>query len=112
MLGAMTGVFVVVGLAWATFGLNRLWVAHLQRTAGGDFQRAAAALGLAPQAPTYGPRLWATGELDGRPIRLELRGGLRGEVLRLKVGRRQVRAHLCEIEGSAESWALAALADQ
>lgn len=110
MLGAMTAVFVALGLAWAVFGLNRLWVAHLQRTAGDDFLDAARALGLDPQAPTYAPRLWATGERAGAKVLLELRGGFSGEVLRLKVGKRVSQAHFCELE-SARAWAEQALRD-
>lgn len=109
MLGAMTAVFVALGLAWAVFGLNRLWVAHLQRTAGDDFVATARALGLDPRAPTYAPRLWATGELDGQKLLLELRGGLSGEVVRLRLGRKVREAHFCELE-SATAWAQDALA--
>ncbi len=108
MLGAMTAVFVALGLAWAVFGLNRLWVAHLQRTAGDDFVATARALGLDPQAPTYAPRLWATGEVGGMKVLLELRGGFSGEVLRLRVGRKVEVAHACELE-SARAWAETAL---
>ena len=76
--GALAGLIVAIAAVWGTYVINRLWQAYLAETVA-DAIDEAQRLGLPLVEPRYGARQAVEGRLDGRPVRVEWRGGLLGE---------------------------------
>ncbi len=77
----------VVGL-WIPGFLNAVWRASLQQRAAGLEK-----LGLEIR-PSLGPKIRAYGYVDGHPVKVHLRGGLRGERIEIHAGPEHIVAEL------------------
>lgn len=90
---------MAIAAIWGIYALNRLWQQHLAEIAAGALAEAAR-LGLAPMDPRFGPRQVFSGDLGGRALRVEWRGGLLGErTVLIAGGRAQVLPLICDAEG-------------
>lgn len=73
----LSGMLLVVAALWGLYLVNRLWQGSLAADAEAGIE-AASLRGLALQPAGLRARLVAAGELDGQEVRIEWRGGLRG----------------------------------
>lgn len=75
--GILTGVLLLIAGLWGWVLFNRLWQSSLRADAAAGVQ-AAQDLGLVLRPPGVRARLVARGQVDGREVRIEWRGGVRG----------------------------------
>ncbi|MEC8422768.1 MAG: hypothetical protein VX000_03260 [Myxococcota bacterium] len=73
----LSGLLLVVAALWGLYLVNRLWQGSLATDAEAGIG-AARARGLLLVPPGLRARLVAAGELDGRAVQIEWRGGVRG----------------------------------
>jgi hypothetical protein len=98
---ALAALLVLVGAVWGLYLMHRLWQTSLAEESAGALD-AAAALGLVVHPPGFTPRLVATGDLGGQPVRVEWRGGVLGARTRVRVGGyRQTLPLVTDAEGLA-----------
>ena len=83
MQSALGGFVVLVLAVMAKYVMNRLWQKTLM-TSAADALAAAETFGLRVQRPGYGPVIRAKGEISGRRVCIEWRGGVRGETSRYR----------------------------
>ena len=88
MQSALGGFVVLVLAVMAKYVMNRLWQKTLM-TSAADALAAAETFGLQVQRPGYGPVIRAKGEILGRRVSIEWRGGVRGETSRYRDGHRK-----------------------
>jgi len=81
----LSGLIVAVVAAWLKYAFNRLWQKSLASDASEALEYAVS-LGLRVLPVGWGPAVVVEGQLDGKPIRLEWVGGIRGERSRVRVG--------------------------
>jgi len=84
---ALAGFVVLVLAGGVKCVFNRLWQKTLLVTAS-DALNGAARLGLSVQPLGLGPIVVARGHVDGQPVRIEWRGGWKGETTHLRKDRK------------------------
>lgn len=97
LTGALAGGLVLLAALWAFYLVNWLWQGSLRDENRSAVDLAVGDLGLRLQAPGLRARIVAAGVYEGRPLRVEWRGGLQG-------------AH-CRVQWGAQRWEGAALPD-
>ena len=105
---ALGGFVVLVLAVMGKYVMNRLWQKTLMASAS-EALAAASSFGLHVHRPGFGPVIRATGEHLGEPVRVEWRGGIRGETSRCRIGGRKetvplirTQADLARVLGSEE----------
>jgi hypothetical protein len=86
LTGALAGGLVLLAALWAFYLLNWLWQGSLRDEHRGAIDLAVGDLGLRLEVPGLRARVVAEGVYDGRPLRVEWRGGLQGAHSRVRWG--------------------------
>lgn len=89
LTGALAGGLVLLAALWAFYLINWLWQGSLRADGQAAIDLACGELGLRLQAPGLRARIVVAGERDGRPLRIEWRGGLQGAHSRVSWGSRR-----------------------
>lgn len=84
MQSALAGFVVLVLAVWVKYVFNRLWQKTLLASAA-DVLAVLQDRGFEVQPLGFGPRVVATGTHDGQALRIEWRGGWRGETSRIRI---------------------------
>ena len=93
MQSALGGFAILVLAVMAKYVMNRLWQKTLLSSAA-DALTATEAHGLVVHRLGFGPFIRATGTLDGEKVSIEWRGGVRGEISRVRIGGRRATVPL------------------
>lgn len=106
--GALGGAILLVAALWLLYLSNWLWRARLRSVEGQELLKAGAERGLVEQRVGFAPAIAISGKLGGRPLRLDLEGGVRGLFLKVEHGESYTRVAWESVSGDLDGW-LAAL---